>query len=217
MKIRVVAYIDGFNLYFGLREAGLRRFYWLDVVALCRNLLKPDQDLVAVKYFTSRVSGAHPADSPTAAFLREESRRRQGVYLDALGSLPGLNVIEGKFLAKSKLKCFRCGSLIHTFEEKMTDVNIATHLLIDAHQNTFDTALLISADSDLVPPVKIVGNNFPGKRVVAAFPPKRWSNDLAQAATAKFQIGNAILARSQLPDVVPLARGNRAVRPSQWH
>ncbi len=217
MKIRVVAYIDGFNLYFGLREAGLRRYYWLDVVALSTNLLKPYQELIAVKYFTSRVSGAHPADSPTSRASREASRLRQGVYLDALASLPGLEIIEGKFLAKSKLKCIRCGGLIHTFEEKMTDVNIATHLLIDAHQNTFDTALLISADSDLVPPVKIVGNNFPGKRVVVAFPPKRWSNDLAQAATARFNIGNAVLAKSQLPNLVQLSRGNHARRPPQWY
>ena len=40
--------------------------------------------------------------------------------------------------------------------EKMTDVNIATHLIIDAFQDRYDMAMLISGDSDLVPPIKAV-------------------------------------------------------------
>jgi hypothetical protein len=38
---RVIAYIDGFNLYFGLRESGLRRCYWLNLPALAESLLRP--------------------------------------------------------------------------------------------------------------------------------------------------------------------------------
>lgn len=34
MMQRVITYIDGFNLYFGLKQAGLKRYYWLDVAAL---------------------------------------------------------------------------------------------------------------------------------------------------------------------------------------
>jgi hypothetical protein len=44
---RVAAYVDGFNLYFGVKEARFKRLYWLDVVALAGSLLKPDQRLVA--------------------------------------------------------------------------------------------------------------------------------------------------------------------------
>ncbi len=43
---RLIAYVDGFNLYFGMRETGWQRFYWLDIELLVRNLLKPYQKLI---------------------------------------------------------------------------------------------------------------------------------------------------------------------------
>jgi len=52
---RVAVYVDGFNLYFGMKESGWRRYYWLNVESLATNLLRPNQNLVKVKYFTSRV------------------------------------------------------------------------------------------------------------------------------------------------------------------
>ncbi|MCW2120450.1 NYN domain-containing protein [Flavobacterium sp. 7A] len=55
-KERVIVYIDGFNLYFGMLEAGFDYCKWLDVIQLSKNLLQPNQELVEVKYFTSRVS-----------------------------------------------------------------------------------------------------------------------------------------------------------------
>jgi len=55
-KERVLAYIDGFNLYFGMREAGFHNCRWLNIRKLITNFLKPHQVLVGIKYFTSRVS-----------------------------------------------------------------------------------------------------------------------------------------------------------------
>ncbi|CAN5791830.1 hypothetical protein BH23ACT11_BH23ACT11_16460 [soil metagenome] len=57
MQERVVAYIDGFNLYFGLKDRGWKRFYWLDVALLAENLLKGNQQLEEVRYFSARISG----------------------------------------------------------------------------------------------------------------------------------------------------------------
>ena len=53
---RVAVYIDGFNLFYGLRSKGWRRYYWLDIYRLAQNLLLPGQSLAAVKYFTARYS-----------------------------------------------------------------------------------------------------------------------------------------------------------------
>ena len=53
--IRVITYIDGFNLYFGLKDSGYRRYYWLDVERLAENILRPGQELLAVKYFTADI------------------------------------------------------------------------------------------------------------------------------------------------------------------
>jgi hypothetical protein len=76
---RVVTYIDGFNLYFGLRSKGWRKYYWLDLVRLSCALLKAEQQLEAVHYFTSRIilSGSNAKDVD-----------RQNIYLEALSTLP---------------------------------------------------------------------------------------------------------------------------------
>jgi len=46
MNQRVIAYIDGFNLYFGLKAARWKRFYGLNLQAMAKNVLKHDQELV---------------------------------------------------------------------------------------------------------------------------------------------------------------------------
>ena len=72
-----------------------------------------------------------------------------------------------------------CSSLLRFVT---TDVNISVELMADAFQNQFDTALIVSADSDLVGPVETVRRLFPTKRMVVAFPPKRTSFALQKAA-----------------------------------
>ena len=85
MNGRVVAYIDGFNLYFGLKSAKWRRFYWLNVQLLVQNLLKAGEDLVFTKYFTSRVS--YPPDK----------ERRQSTFLEALETLNDFRIYYGHY------------------------------------------------------------------------------------------------------------------------
>ncbi len=48
---RVFVYIDGFNLYFGLKSKGWKRYYWLNLARLAENLLKPSQNLAMIRYF----------------------------------------------------------------------------------------------------------------------------------------------------------------------
>lgn len=212
---RVIAYIDGFNLYHGLRDAGWRWAYWLDMAALAKNLLKPEQTLVFTKYFTARIAGPKPADSAAKARRLADKRQRQTAYLDALATLADFQMFEGHYLAKER-SCHTCGAQWTTHEEKMTDVSIATELLVDAFQDAFDTALLISADSDLTPPTLAVRQFFPGKRIVAAFPPKRSSVQLKRAANASFTIGRGKLKQSLLPGQVTLPNGHVITRPARW-
>ena len=200
---RVIAYIDGFNLYFGLRDKGWRRYLWLDVQKLSTNLLKPGQQLVFTKYFTARVSKP------------DDKRRRQQTYLEALGTLPDLDIFYGKYQLNPRY-CKKCGYQDDIPNEKMTDVNIAVELLADAFQNGYDTALLISADSDLTGPVKRVRLLFADERVVVAFPPKRSSLELKKAASACFTIARAKFKRSQFPEEVVKPDGYTLVRPARW-
>ena len=98
----------------------------------------------------------------------------------------------------------------------MTDVNIAIELLTDALQDNFDIALLISADGDLVSPVKKVKQLFPNKRVIVVFPPKRHSNALESVADVCLHLDRATLAKSVFRDEVVKADGFVLRRPSRW-
>ena len=203
---RTIAYIDGFNLYYGLKQKRWRRYYWLNVQRLMQELLKPQQHLVGTKYFTSRISST-PSDP--------HKHKRQGTYLEALQTLPDLRIFYGHYLQKP-VRCRQCGSRWRVHDEKMTDVNIAVELMVDAFQDAFDTALLISGDSDLVGPVRAVTRLFPGKRVVVGFPPARFSRDLQRAASAYLVIHRRSLAASLLPNEVPKPDGYVLRKPSRW-
>ena len=200
---RVITYIDGFNLYYGLCDSGWRRLLWLNVRQLSINLLKASQQLVFTKYFTARISG--PPDK----------RKRQQTYLEALETLPDLRIFYGKYQL-NPWTCRNCGFEEQVPKEKMTDVNIAVELLADAFHDAYDTAILVSADSDLTGPVETVKRLFPRKRVVVAFPPRRFSIDLRGTATASFTIGRAKLRQSQLPRSITKPDGFVLERPAKW-
>ena len=204
---RVAVYVDGFNLYYGLRSRGWRRYYWLDLRRLSKKLLTPQQSLTAVRYFTARIS-SEPDD--------RDKPVRQNVYLEALATLPDLQVHYGYHVAR-KQRCPRCGATRQTYEEKMTDVNIAVELLGDAQDDVFDTAIVVSGDGDLASPVRAVEERYPGKRVIVAFPPGRHSAGLRSAAAGYFTIGRDMCRDSQFPDRVIKAGGHVLVRPQGWN
>jgi NYN domain len=141
---RVILYIDGFNFYYGIKAAGWDDCLWLNPCALAENLLKPGQQLAGIKYFTSRIS--ENARDPG-------KRKRQTAFIEAIQSAPSTAVYFGQFQARA-LSCKQCSANWQTFDEKMTDVNIATHMLCDAFEDKFDTALIVSghmALTDLEP------------------------------------------------------------------
>ena len=199
-----MVYVDGFNLYYGLRTKGWRRFYWLDVRALSENLVRPGQQLAGVRYFTTRITGNEQA-----------KRRRQSRYLEALESRGGVKIHYGHYLAKRR-ECRSCGLRWTVYEEKMTDVNIAVELLGDARDDRFDTAVVLSADSDLSAPVEAVIERYSDKRVIAVFPPRRRSDRLRRAASRSFTVGRKVLKDSQLPEEVVKADGFVLERPQRW-
>ncbi len=202
--MNVICYIDGFNLYHGLRSKRWRKYYWLDLWALAQRFLRPGQTLVEVAYCTTLIEG-DPA-----------GQQRQLDFIDALKAYrPGLKVHYGHFLAK-EMECFACGHTYLRHEEKMTDVNIACQLLTDAMDNRFDVAFVISGDSDLVPPVTAVRSRWPAKRVVAIFPPGRRSDALKRACQGQLWIGEDKLRACQLPEEVPVAGGTLVRRPVEW-
>lgn len=201
-KERIIVYVDGFNLYFGMNQAGLSDCKWLNIHKLVKSILKNHQEIIDIKYFTSRVS-----NDP-------DKQKRQSTYLEALETT-NIEIFYGHY-QHDIISCKRCGHSWSHFNEKMTDVNIATQIIIDAYKDNYDTAMLISGDSDLVPPIKAVHQNFPEKRVFLAFPPKRHNNSVAIAAKGHITIGRKKLKNSQFEEEVAKNNGFILKKPIEW-
>ena len=205
---RAMVYIDGFNLYHGLKAKKWKRYYWLDLCKLARNLILPNERMAVahVHYFTA----------PVFQVRRGATAKRQQVYLKALETFPQLTIHSGTWFKKTT-QCQACGATWIKYEEKMSDVNIAVQLVEDAYEDNFDTAFLVSGDSDLTRPVEIVRDRFPDKEVRVAFPPKRRSWHLASTAHRNFVITRTKLRDSQLPDQVSHQDGPVLKRPVAWN
>ncbi|MCL2441457.1 MAG: NYN domain-containing protein [Treponema sp.] len=76
----------------------------------------------------------------------------------------GVKDILGKFTLRDR-KCPKCLALFQSHEEKKTDINIAIILLADAVLDKFNTALILSGDSDLAPVAVKLHQLRPGKKL----------------------------------------------------
>jgi len=202
-------YIDGFNLYYGALRNSPHR--WLDLEKLC-GLLLPGNRIVRIKYFTALVS-ARP-DNP-------DQPARQRTYLRALGTLPKVSVHLGHFLSHVVTMPLAVPpgqpqeyvKVIKT-EEKGSDVALATELLNDAHWNRFEAAVLVTNDSDLLPPIKIARHEL-GKVVGVINPQRHPSRVLMAHAHFVKKIRPGALAVSQFPPTLSDGRGIFA-KPPAW-
>ena len=195
-------YIDGFNLYYGAVKD--TRYKWLNLHAMCA-LLLPNHQIGKIKYFTARVSARHDdPDKPT----------RQQIYLRALRTLPDIEIIFGRFLSHDVMMALaqpapngpRFAKVIKT-EEKGSDVNIAAHLINDGYKKQYETAVIVTNDSDLLEPIKIARQEL-GIPVGILNPHKNpTSRVLAQHASFVRQIRQGVLAVSQFPEVLTDAHG----------
>lgn len=204
MDERVIFYIDGLNLYNGLKKANLRRYYWLDLMELARKLCLFNQKLVRIKYFTSMVS----------AKFDEGKFQRQSSYIKALKTLPDMQIFLGRH-QKGMTVCSRCGKIFKNFSEKMTDINIAVEMFKDAYQNNCDTQILISGDSDLVPVCRAILELFNIKLVIF-FPPCRGTDRLREYCHFSARIFTNYFKKSQLPEEIIDSSGNKIVKPEYW-
>jgi uncharacterized LabA/DUF88 family protein len=203
-KDRLIVYVDGFNLYFGLHAAAKRELLWLDLVALAKHL-RPESALVQVKYFTAMVQ-----DEPDA-------QSRQDRYISAQKSLyPGrFTVVMGKYMRK-KRRCRECEAQWTSYEEKQTDVNLAVHLVADVAGNRADTYMVVTGDTDVIPALKMARSLDPNATLIASFPPRRSSDALKRMLPSSRELTLATLSAAQLPDVAIAPNGKKFHRPEKW-
>jgi uncharacterized LabA/DUF88 family protein len=217
--MRVIAYIDGFNLYYRALKPN-PHLKWLNLEEFARRFLRPGDALVRVNYYTAPVSGLQDPAAP----------QRQQAYLRALKTLPCVEIHHGSFMRKEI-----CRPLVHPIplvrplspdgqfvlvkstEEKGSDVNLAAHLLRDAFTNATDVGLVVSADTDLIEPIRIVTSEL-GKPVGLVnpslgrpAPPK-----LASVCSFLRHVDAADLKSSQFPDRLLSRSGRPIARPVSW-
>lgn len=187
----------------------------------------PLDQIAQVKYFSARINAR--AGDPGQPM-------RQIAFWRALRTLPQVQIIEGHFLSGPKwmpeaasIQCINTlaasgvnvsamkPTMVEVFksEEKGTDVNLATHLVHDAHLNRFEAALVISNDSDLMEAIRLVKEEV-GK-VVGVYTPHSKSPSVHLRKTASFfrEIKTAHLRDSQFPDTLTDERGTFS-KPAGW-
>ena len=211
--------IDGFNLYYGSLKS-YPQLKWLDLEKMCQRLL-PGHQINRFRYFTARVvAWPHDPQGPD----------RQDIYLRALLTIPNLTVHYGRFATRptqmpihpvtySLTPPFRpqLTPVVRT-EEKRSDVNLATLLLVDCFDNDFDEAVVVSNDSDLTLPIETVGSKF-GKPVmmVNPHPQNSISQELVRVTSSQIRaINKKLLADSQFPTELIDVSGTFR-RPSRWN
>lgn len=215
--MRTIIYIDGFNLYY--RAVRGTPYKWLDLKKACQQLLKPEHQILAIKYYTAPVSGKRDPGQPI----------RQQTFLRALGAMtPELVVYQGHFLTHEV-----SAPLAHPVpgqpplvkvlktEEKGSDVNLAVHLVNDSWLNAYDSAVILSNDSDLAEAMRLVRLHHPTKKIGLIFPRQARgvarfahpSRELTQHAHFVKHLGPNVLAACQLPSPIP---GTTITKPAVW-
>jgi hypothetical protein len=175
---------------------------------MCR-LLLPRDDIQRIKYFTALVTPrSNDPDKP----------QRQRIYLRALQTIPNLEIIYGRFLSHDVMMPRSPAGkgyvkVIKT-EEKGSDVNIATHLLLDGFRDTFELAIVVSNDSDLLLPIRVVTEQF-GKPVGLLNPQKDPSAALLPHVQFIKNIRKNVLENSQFPSVLA-DRNGKIYKPRTW-
>lgn len=214
--IRTIVYIDGFNLFYGLLQHKPNR--WLDLVKFAEAIVGPHYDILTVKYFTSKTK-SYP-ENP-------QSLLNQHYYWLALSTLPKIKLIEGFYQKSKRLMpfyrepCKSCSLVpnhlapVVKLEEKRSDVNIATEMLMDAISENADAFTLITGDSDLAAPVQAI--RYQLKKPIAVFNPhKATCLELKRFASFYKNIPADLPAQCQLPYNITLPDGTTIHAPTGW-
>jgi hypothetical protein len=202
--MRVACYIDGFNLYHAIDDLQKPHLKWVNLWTLAGSLCRPGETLVKVAYFSAY------------ATWKPDQYSRHRLYVASLQSV-GVECQMARFSEQSA-KCRTCGAKWKRHEEKETDVHFSLTFLEDAVDNTFDRAIIISADSDHVPAVRCVRRRYPGKQLFVATPPNRHAHarELLKVCHSGISITAGRIAKHLLPATLTDLGGTVITRPTNY-
>lgn len=198
-------FIDGFNLYHAIKKLRQPQFKWLNLYALMQRLISGHPERIENIYYFSAY----------ASWLPQQQKRHQ-IYVGALEN-SGVKVVLGQFKLKDA-KCQGCNFQWKKHEEKESDVNLALHVLNDAHRDLYDRAYIVSRDSDMKPAIEMVRQQFPKKEIFIVAPPGLGnSSDLISVATGKRGIKQKQLNGCLFPERIFDSNNNMIAEcPPEW-
>lgn len=202
---RVSFFIDGFNVFHSLdNEKSYHIYKWLDYSALAKCFITSKDTIADIYYFTAY------------ADWNQNKKARHQLLIRAL-TLQGVKIVFGKFKLRDK-KCRICHKIYQTHEEKQTDVNISIKLFQCAYDDTFDTGILVTGDSDIIPSIKAVKESFPAKQIGVVIPIGLSAEEIKNACDFHMKIKEKHLRTSQFPDsiVIDAAKNITLNRPANW-
>ena len=208
MSKRVVCYIDGFNLYHSINShgPGFNYLKWVNLWSLSEAFIKTSTEHIEGVYYFSAI-----------AYWLLGAKGRHKSFITANEHF-GVTSVLGNFKEKD-CGCKTCGATWISHEEKQSDVNIATHLIHHAHLNLFDKALVVTADSDLCPPIQLVLDTLPGKEIEVIVPVNRYRITRELRGTVKaHRLKKKHLENNKLPDIIYDNLGGRVIkqRPQKY-
>ena len=184
------------------------------VDALCTLVNPSTIQFQLVCYFTARLD-ARPGNPA--------QRQRQQPYLRVLATLPGFNVPYGVFRSGFKRRPLvepvpglPTHVLVRDSEEKGSDVNLATRLLVDGFNGEYEQDVVVSNDADFAAAMRYVRDDL-GLRVTLVDPDPRNASprQLADAATYVKRLWKSHLRRSLFPDTLTDGIGT-ITKPVGW-
>ena len=225
----VSVYIDGFNFYYGCLK-GKNHLKWLDFRLLSNLIIQSNKGLnhkISKVYFF------------TALLKNTVKKQRQEIYLEALKT-KNITIKYGQFISNpirlplvanknQTVLCKNCNSKndkveVRKNEEKGTDVNLTTQLLIDTFENKFDIAMVFTNDSDFLEPLKKIKKKF--KKTIYLINPNQHPTSFSLDKEIGFLktgisekvvgISKKLLKQSQLPETIRVNENRQVTRPKKW-
>ena len=232
MKVRV--YIDGFNLYYGALKNTPHK--WLNLVKFSYMLLRRGETLDYVRYFTAPVGGTSGIRQNIyfrALDTLAPISIHRGVYQQNVDTRPLAHQVArgmGEIIEHRAQDGDPWLPVPHPFpnesvrvsiidtEEKGSDVNLATYLIFDGMRGKYDSAIVVSGDSDLVEPIQLCNRDAAIRKPVGVVNPYsgRFSKELSDVAAWYQPLDVSILGQCHMQRHITAKNGTILSRPTSW-
>jgi uncharacterized LabA/DUF88 family protein len=231
-------YIDGLNLYYGALRGSSHK--WLDLEKFVR-LLLPNDEIAFIRYFSARVNSRYgetgnvarqaayfravqenPLVRMTLGYVKQkerllpiaESRRLpHELFVPSIEPIQQFNEMWQRHII-NRNRPFTCVR-ISIDEEKGTDVNLAAHLINDAHEKTITKALVISNDGDFREAISLARQTGIAVGVCSAWEHSA-NRQLKEVMSFEIRLRPDSLTKCQMPQTIQLANGRHVSRPKNW-